>query len=909
MCSNAGNTHNSGSYVSFQIPPSAAAGLYAVWLNDGSGWSAPTYLNQAHGTHCAFSAISPGFTFQVFGRNLLLPGFIPAVRFVDTATGQSYPGTTYGSSSGSYFLFVSAPANIPVGHAYSVIVNNGSGGAFGDSQVEEGVTVAWAGGIAAPSTVIGGTTVPWNLNVPWQADYAGFCRTVYNAALPPYNVAAGPYTAALAMANTVGLQNAMNDASSAGGGVVYLPAGTYSFDCPQNQSNILYLPPRVVVMGAGAAATVLEYGYSQLSNVNYEPSLFRRTNAATNGLLNLGITDVGSAYNQPACTGWGNEWFLQGCILNMGSAPPWDCNSSNFLLMQSSTIIQSGDNTAQMNFHGETGVVINNNSITYNFGRTFANIPGGTADVLFSHNHFTRTADQSLPNPNNLQGGAVDMYGSRIVFLSNTFDVGPGVTLTSKNDGEQVLAEFTGAFPTDSGQLTASAAATLTDSAKNWSPGKWAVTGLSPELTTANSSVVLIVSGPETGEWRYITGSSASTLTVDHPWNALPAPGSEYMIENWAANEWLVAGNTFRNNLRGIWFGGASVNNVVAGNTLTNDDGILIPATQGAAGYFAGGGGEDTADTQILNPNWNMQVYDNTLTDTPGAAESNPVQLTARLDVVNDYPTLLGTGILGLEVRRNSLTASAPNAGLDGGPIPAENYVNTVIQQFDPTPGSTYGWDLWARPSVYDAANTGILGSIFQGNTAANQTGTYSASFNAAGLTFNLTGSAYYLGTGVYNTVIADPVFSNVGATVYDPNGTHFNTVPSTGSVIDYQAEYGARGGSVNIQSDPSASAGRFAGDFDVVGASCAIGNVDGEAGGTHTVTVRYAVPYASSISLYVNGAKLTLALPSTGGWFGSGHWGTVSASVTLNAGTSNVITLRRDPGNGQINADKITVN
>ena len=908
ISSNAGNTHNSGSYVSFQIPSNAAVGLYAVWLNDGSGWSVPTYVNQAHGTHCSFSKVSPGFTFHVFGRNLILPGYTPSVRFVDTTTNQNYVGTTYGTISSSYFLFVSAPSNIPVGHAYNVIVNNGTGGTYGDSQVEEGMTVAWPNGVAAPSTPINGSAVAWNLNVPWQADYDSFCNNVINAVQAPYNVTAGGYTASLAQANTVGLQNAMNAASSAGGGVVYLPAGTYAFDCPQSQSNILYLPARVVVMGAGSGSTILTYGYRQLSNVNYEPSLFRRQNATASGLLNLGITNVGSSYGQLACSGWGDEWFLQGCNLNMGTAPSWDCNSSNFLLIENSTITESGDNTGQMNFHGETGVVMAGNTFTYNFGRSLANLPGGTSDVLFYNNHFTRTADKSLPNPNNLQGGAVDMYGSRVVFLSNTFDVGAGDTLISKNDGEQVLAEFVGAFPADSGQLTASTSTTLTDSTKSWAGGKWVTSGLSAELTTANSYVILVVSGPETGEWRYITASTDNTLTVDHPWTVAPAAGSEYMVNNWAANEWLVANNTFSNNLRGIWFGGASCNNVVANNTMTNDDGILIPATQGTAGGFAGGSGDNNTGLQILNPNWNMQVYNNTISGTPGAASPNPAQLTARFDVVNDYPTLLGTGILGLEVRRNILTAGTPNAGLDGGSIPAENYVNTVIQQFDPTPGPTYGWDLWDRPSVYDSTNTGILGSIFQGNASANQTGTSSAYFNAANLTFNLTGSAYYLGTGVYNTTIADPIFSNVGATVYDPNGTHFNSVPSTGSVIDYQAENGTLAGGTSIQSDSYASGGQLVGDFNGIGASCTINSVDGEAGGTHTLTLRYAVPFASSIDLYVNGTRTTLTLPATGGWYGNGNWGTVTSTIALNSGTNNAIALKCDPGSGQLNLDKITV-
>ncbi len=232
ICTNSNNAHNTGSYVSVRIPYSARIGLWAVWLNDGTGWTTvpQAYINQAHGTHCEFSEIAPNFPFYVFGRNMILAKYSPAVTFVDTKTNKSYVGTVYPVNSTSYYMQVSAPSTVAVGDPYTVKVSSGSGGKLGASVVEEGTTVQWASA-PDPVTTIAGTPVPWNLNVPWQADYLKFCNNVINASLAPYSVTAGGFTTeAAAQANAGNLQNAMNAASTAGGGVVYLPAGNYAFD-------------------------------------------------------------------------------------------------------------------------------------------------------------------------------------------------------------------------------------------------------------------------------------------------------------------------------------------------------------------------------------------------------------------------------------------------------------------------------------------------------------------------------------------------------------------------------------------------------------------------------------------------------------------------------------------------------
>ncbi len=600
----------------------------------------------------------------------------------------------------------------------------------------------------------------------------------------------------------------------------------------------------------------------------------------------------------------------------MGTAPSFDNDGPQFLLLQDSTNNETGNNTGQMNFHGEAGVIFNHNAINYNCARTWAGPGGGTSDDLFMNNTITRTC--SISSYNQSPAGAFDIFGNRIVFLNNTFQVGAGnAPNTNANDGEQILCEYQGGSYQDCGSLSSSTSTTLTDATKSW-PANGLEEGGTGEIALANATAVQIVSGPETGEWEYIASNTATTLTTVQPWPVPPAAGSQYEVEGWTATEWLVDGNTLTNNVRGIIFNGNSANNVIVNNTLTNDDGITLVCTQGALGYGAGGGGDNLTAPQVIEMQWDEQVYNNTLSDVVNPQQYIPITLSSRFDIENDNATVLGTGILGYECRHNSMTADIPNCGMDEilpdadvpgqHTFPAENYLNCTTQEFDPTPGSDFGWFVFPRPSVYDSQNCAVLGSIMQDNTSVNQTGTYDTQ-NWMGTPVTCTGSAYWLSAGVYDTTIADPIFENVGAPVYDTNGFNYNSVTAEGSAIDYQAEYGTLTGAAAVLTDTYASGGEYVGDFTAAGASVALAGLDGETGGTHTLTITYAANSASSLHMSVNGATPVLvSFPSTGALHGKTAWSTVTQSFALNANTLNTIAFARQTGDKNVSIDKITI-
>jgi prepilin-type processing-associated H-X9-DG protein len=65
---------------------------------------------------------------------------------------------------------------------------------------------------------------------------------------------------------------------------------------------------------------------------------------------------------------------------------------------------------------------------------------------------------------------------------------------------------------------TGGSAATLTDTKQNWKPG------------FHREATVLIISGRGFGQYRRVAENSATTLTVDQPWNVAPDASSEYLV-------------------------------------------------------------------------------------------------------------------------------------------------------------------------------------------------------------------------------------------------------------------------------------------------------------------------------------------------------------------------------------------
>ncbi len=210
---------------------------------------------------------------------------------------------------------------------------------------------------------------------------------------------------------------------------------------------------------------------------------------------------------------------------------------------------------------------------------------------------------------------------------------------------------------------------------------------------------IAIVSGNGVGQIRTITQNTDSSVTVDKPWDIIPEPGSRYVITQWSAQQYLVLNNVLRDNNRGIWVYSGGNDIVIAGNTLINSEGIYI-----------------RSDQRIFNNRynlaWNISVMDNRIQNTNGL---RPAYIAAYLAQVKS-DKLFGTGILGLEIRRNAIQAFTPN--VKNGWIRGEGFFNCV-------------YDEEAKGGNRDTTSAGILGTVFEANRCSHAEQNYTISTGA----------------------------------------------------------------------------------------------------------------------------------------------------------------------------------
>lgn len=138
--------------------------------------------------------------------------------------------------------------------------------------------------------------------------------------------------------------------------------------------------------------------------------------------------------------------------------------------------------------------------------------------------------------------------------------------------------------------------------------------------------------------------------------------------------------------------------------------------------------------------------------------------------------------------------------------------------------------------------------------------------------------------------------------------GTYTGTVTST--IDTYEAEYAERTDNLPIESNHSGHRGiGFAGGFSSTGAALTF-TVKRDTAGIYTGKIRYANGQAAAktLSLYVNGEKVSqLSFPvvSPANW---AQWGEISFDLPLSAGKNTVTLVRDAQDSGGINVDYLAI-
>ncbi|WP_158022864.1 T9SS type A sorting domain-containing protein [Hymenobacter coccineus] len=663
----------SAGHVTAQVPANLSPDLYQVWIMDQGKRSSTVYINQAHGLHFDSPEITPNGDGRLFGRNLLLTGGSPQIRLSPQDGGNS-GGLAQVQVNDSYALRFTVPASLIPGKRYDVFVSNGLGGKLGETLVDQ------------PLMAIAGGVDYFKLGVPWAAKLNFYSNI--------YNVRTDARLNQRAVGDGIGndlpaLQAAIDRASADGGGIVFLPAGTYKLALTAGGG--IYMRNRVVLQGAGKDLTIIRFGYNSQApgwSADGHWGLIW-DNIKQGGLADLTLLNIdnsGNFYNN--MTGRGTELFMQRIRfdLNLGSWLFW--HKSSKLIISNSTFTQGVD--AKAGYHGILQLegcqdfIVSHNSFTYAVDGLSLN---NTSRGIFEGNNVYRDGSARWPTSLNLVNHVLILnFAQDIAVLQNQFKVinGPAQNI---NDGETIIAEGGGGsgsrIDEDAGTVSSATATTMQDNSKRW-----------PSMIM--HPVVAIVRGAGMGQWRYIASRTANNLTVDRAWDVVPQAGSRYAIFNWGARSWLVQGNTLEGNRRGITlYQNATTDLAIVNNTLTNSGSIDFTPWQME--------NIDGKVPQEFLPVYDSQVIGNNVADTDG---SNGVFIGVHT-VQYVQPRSFGTSVIGFEVRRNTLTAHQPNVPAVVDSNFPEGYINGVHFQ----PGAS---------NYIDEQTPGVLGSIFQDNTAVN---------------------------------------------------------------------------------------------------------------------------------------------------------------------------------------------
>lgn len=595
-------------WAAFRLPANANGPL-VVRLGNAHGLSTAVKLNAASGFHLDALQLAALGRFRVFGRNLLLPGYVPTVK----VNGRSAILDLAGSNE--HMLVATAPAQLGAQAALEVTVDNGNG--TGASPLDR------------PLSGLGGNgSDPLALGVGWGNAFstiAGKTMLADRDARLAHRLQCNGYDD-----DTQALQEAINLAGSTGGAVVLLPAGT----CRLKGS--VTLQSNVVLQGAGKARTVLVYesSYPLLGRAISLAGL--RDLSLRNGLSGMAASSVESALLQNS-----ERVFFQNVGFDLNGGIQMFLTGNRNFVIEHCEFLQPKNprDNGPFVLSDSAGLVFTHNQIVFaNGAPTF----GRVHDAYIGENHFSRDVRGNLDSKGVIHSLTLD-FAYRVAILNNLFDVlGGPVTNKVRNDGEAILSEG-GALnrSENTGYVKSASAFTLYDP-----DVRHRMQHFAPSAIPENYGVA-IVGGTGNGQARRLVSYSSGTLGVERAWDIVPDSSSRYVSFIWGLEKAIIKGNHLSQNPRGIWLYQSVVRDVdILSNTIEEGGGIYLRSAQNLR-------------EQLFTPLYGVKVADNRITNTSSEWPSYIHLAFVRMD-----EQAFGLGATGVEIRNNTLLANQPNLSL-----------------------------------------------------------------------------------------------------------------------------------------------------------------------------------------------------------------------------------------------------
>ena len=551
--------------LKFVIPADARPGVFACRVVAGGVWSVPMLLNRPDAWWLmgdAGSGATAGGWLRIFGKCLGNDAASVRLRLV-LASGSSV--ALHAEAADGWSLRCPVPAGLASG-SYTVRLHNGQGGAG-----------AW--GEAYSVTITAPTTWPTNVYsvlTPYGSDATRDMRR----SLVKYGQP---------VERTEGVLAALAQAKTNGGGIIYFPAGRYHLNGP------LALPPRTILKGEGMGLVTLWWGSGKFNlDGGGDQGLAKEAEVKPPDNLisgpDFGIEDL-SLYlpleHRTGIDGFGDVrlrrvrvrvdhlWALngnkrpEGLVARLGrNFEVSDCD-----------IIAKGEGLKL----GECGVIARNRILA---GKTPCSL-GGACGVVVEDNEFVSTYPTAYQN--------IAGVGQNIYYARNRHEAQNAHQADFSFTFDRGGTAYHGTLAAINGIHLTLAADPHFEKWADARSGLW------------RKAVVCVVSGKGASQWRRVATFAGREWTLTEPFTVVPDGRSVVTVVPMCGRA-LMIGNRFEDaNWVNAGFGTA-LDVIYADNRLARCAELL---------------NYGMASPEYLCPNFNVQCFDNELSEGQGSIVVN----------------------------------------------------------------------------------------------------------------------------------------------------------------------------------------------------------------------------------------------------------------------------------------------
>ncbi|MBO5197664.1 MAG: hypothetical protein J6B85_03975 [Lachnospiraceae bacterium] len=417
-------------------------------------------------------------------------------------------------------------------------------------------------------------------------------------------------------------QEALNTAAKNGGGIVYLPEGTYHMG---NATTGVSIPNGIIVAGDGQDKTVImtdqkfsfEAFYGGIARLTLQSDLKRPEDDEERRT---------SGYVGPLLySGSGTCFFAKEVTVKAADGCGFRGQTSRQIVIEdcSFEVTHNGLNVLGCRSRIRGNYVRNTQRAIMAFG-TYSWVDGNVFDGANGGDDCEKVySGRYAGQVNTMEHRICDMEGDKLYYGNNTIIGMIGDAREDKEDncGEGILnqesARIAISTVTSTGENTLTADLDFNAILEGNDPyaGK--------NGTKLIGARIYLVSGKGMGQRRSIIGVLGNTLLLDSEWDYPPQEGDSFMINAGVPERNIIVNNDIQAETRkgGIMYYGCSYDNIIADNTMTNGGGIWFGQAQNSSQARTGLSYFNYVDGNFLSggiPAKNVSARENTLTIGPG---------------------------------------------------------------------------------------------------------------------------------------------------------------------------------------------------------------------------------------------------------------------------------------------------